>query len=184
MRGTLAVDVHLTVNRNEIKVLKAGTKVPDWADELVTNPAVFAESSSDSGEDSGPGTPAAAAASGTTEGTLDYEKLKKKDIQALAAERGVDSSGTIAVIAARLTEQDTANTAANAPGAADTATGETDGTETAETPATEPVDYWSLPVDRLRALATERGLDVGDSSTDAEFAALLEAADAESDSEE
>lgn len=81
---------------------------------------------------------------------VDYSKLKKPELEKLCEERGLDKAGNRPDLIARLQEADT---------------------------AAEVVDVWAMTENELRALAAERGVDVGEASTAAELAAVLEASE-------
>lgn len=81
---------------------------------------------------------------------VEYSKLKKAELEALCAERELDAAGTKADLIERLIAADVAATV---------------------------VDVWAMSEGELRALAAERGVDVGEASTAAELAAVLEASE-------
>lgn len=81
---------------------------------------------------------------------VEYSKLKKAELEALCAERELDAAGTKADLIERLIAADAAATV---------------------------VDVWAMSEGELRALAAERGVDVGEASTAAELAAVLEASE-------
>lgn len=81
---------------------------------------------------------------------VEYSKLKKAELEALCAERELDAAGTKADLIERLIAADAAEAV---------------------------VDVWAMSEGELRALAAERGVDVGEASTAAELAAVLEASE-------
>lgn len=152
MGKVLAHDVHVTRAPHDIVVLKAGQPVPNEFAGFVTNPSAFVEVESVSSAKPGPA-PATSTSAAPAAEKPNYSKMSKPEIVALAAGRGVDASGTIKEIAARLVAQDEA--AASSADADD-------------------VDFDSMDEAALRAYAAEHGVNIEDASTPEEIIALLE----------
>lgn len=157
--------VNLLDAERKLVTLRAGDEVPEWALKRVTNPKVLAKS--DVHEPADSDAPAPGASAPTTPVTpeevrtpeapqaqkTDYAQLRKPELQKLAKDRGLSADGKVAELVARLEEADS-------------------------TPAAPvgDVDVWSLDESELRTLAQERGVDIGEASTQVELATLLEQA--------
>lgn len=102
MSRQLAASVPVRNQEGAIVVLAAGSEVPDWAKDQITNDAVYGEAesapvgdfvtieaASDVAGDGGePFTDAAVAA-----GAPDYSAMKVADLRQVAGERGIDTDG-------------------------------------------------------------------------------------------
>lgn len=170
MARVLARDVHITLpgKPHDPIVLRAGQAVPKEYAEFVTNPRAFIEVESE------PSTPSAPASATTTENkqevkaeevkaeevtVVNYSKLKKPELEALATERGLDATGTAKVLVERLVAADAA--AAEAKASSDDNAG-------------DEVDFDSMDEAALRAYAAEHGVDIADATSQEEIIALLE----------
>jgi hypothetical protein len=97
MAGTkvLATNVHVE-HEGESVLLEAGSELPKWARELVTNPAAFVPEGEADQEEPDPGSDEA---KGYADQTVD-------ELTALLKERELPTSGNKAELVARLTEAD------------------------------------------------------------------------------
>lgn len=86
----------------------------------------------------------------TEDAPTGYSALKKAELEALCEARGLDKVGNKPDLISRLEAADAAPV---------------------------EIDLWSMDEGELRALAAERGVDVGEASTTAELAAALEQAE-------
>lgn len=158
MARVLRNDVHLETSPGVTVVLKAGTSVPPEYANRVTNPSAYVETAA--AEPSAPAAAAPAApatAQGSTPEKVDYTKLSKKEITALAGTRGIEvkKSDTIAKIAEALAAQDAEEEAAQQRGADDVALDE-------------------MSEEQLRAYASEHEIDISEAQTVEEILALVE----------
>lgn len=135
--------------------LHAGDEIPEWALDRITNPSLVDDSVAETVEVAAqPIVPVDASSARVEVKAGLYDALKKDELIALANERGIDATGNKPDIIARLEAADAA------------ATSEGDG----------DVDVWSLDVAELQKLAADRGIDLGDASTTAEMATIIDAA--------
>lgn len=165
MARVLARDVHITLpgKPHEPIVLRAGQGVPKEYAEFVTNPRAFIEVES---EPSTPSAPASAPASTqkqeekTDVTPVNYSKLKKPELEALAIARGIDANGTVKVLAERLVAADAAAAEAAA--------------SSSDSGADDDVDFDSMDEAALRAYAGEHKVNIEDATSVEEIIALLE----------
>jgi len=150
-------DVHVPVSLTETQIYKAGTKSTKELEKLITNPKAFVEKEDAIDVPAVINVSTDATGAGDENKALDYRKLKKDDIVALAKDRGVDSTGTIPAIAERLEAQDTEKAK-----------------EDAGDPDVRQTDFFALALDELRKLATERNVAFDNDTTDIELATLLD----------
>lgn len=146
--------VHLRDAEFNLVSLFPGDTVPAWAESLITNPSLLSDAIVTEPSVAAPestGDPEAAVA------VADYSKTAKPALQKLAKERGLDESGNVGELRARLAEHDEAQAAASE--------GAGDG---------EEVDHWALPHDQALELALSRGLAVTAENSLEEIAALLD----------
>lgn len=135
--------VNLFDDNYKLHTLMPGDEIPEWALEKITNPEVLATEP-----------PRVEPSDETPEKEvgqeevpqIDYSTLKKPELEALCDERGLDKTGNKPDLIARLVEHDAKPV---------------------------EVDLWSMNEAELRALAAERGVDVGEANTTAELAAVL-----------
>lgn len=98
MAKVLATHVHVfKEGASEATILEAGSKVPDWAKDQVTNPAAYVDApkgkTSDSDDDTS---------------SSDYASWKYQRLVAEAKKRELPTSGKAPDLIARLTEDDAA----------------------------------------------------------------------------
>ena len=145
--------VNLLDENYNVVTLSPGDTVPEWAESRITNPDVIATDEVEAKESTNPEADTNAPA-GDPE-VADYTKLDKKSLEALLAERGLDTKGNKPDLIERLI---TADTAAD---------------------DVEEVDVWVMTVAELKAHAAARGIDTGAAETTTELAAIIEQADTE-----
>lgn len=80
-----------------------------------------------------------------------YDDLKRAELVALAKDRGLDASGKVVELRARLVADDESGDESD-----------------------EPFDPWTADGETLRAVAAQHGITVGDEDSDDELAALIE----------
>lgn len=135
----------------KVVTLYPGDTIPEWAIGKVTNPAVLAKGSAPAVIPQ-PIVPPANTEVQVEVEPIDYDKLDKKGLIALCSERELATDGNKPDLIARLQEAD------KAPA------GE------------EELDLFALDEDELKALAAERGVDLGGAATAVEMATVIEQA--------
>jgi hypothetical protein len=154
MAGVLKHGVVVHTALGEFKTLPAGSVVPKEYADQVTNPKAYVDAETEVAAVKA-AAPAPAQTNAGENAPADYSKLKKGELEALAGNRGLDITGTVKILQARLAEADAADAAA----------------------AAGDVDISTLDEDGLRAFAAEHGVDLSDATSEEEIRALIENAE-------
>lgn len=137
--------VNLFDENRRVVTLHAGDEIPDWAVARITNPSVIAAE----GTDTAPEPATVDTVEAVEVEPVDYSTFSKDALVAACAERGLDAKGNKPDLIARLTEADA-------------------------TDEGEEVDLFALTVDELKKIAAERGIDLGEASSDVEIATVIQ----------
>lgn len=130
----------------KLVTLHPGDTVPDWAEELITNPNVILVETDAEAE--APREEAEQAP--VEEPAQDYSKVPKADLVAMLEQRGLPVDGKVGELRARLTEADST------------------------VKHSEDVDPFELPREQLEALANQRGIEFEADLSNEELATLID----------